>query len=833
VQLLTQKILILLAALEYEVNKLTRVCVSVFLCCLSVILLLTISQAAKALPDDALHKKAPLMPMPQSIVEFEGQLQLSENLTIALKQEQESTLTPLVNASLFSEQFKQLNFSTYQAHSQKPRTNTLGAQLIINVAKLAASYPVLSVDESYQLNITKTTIELNSQTQFGMLHGLSTLSQLLYYAAKPLNLNQQVIKDHPQYPWRGLLFDSVRHFLPIEDVKRTLRGLASAKFNVFHWHLTDDQGWRIELISYPKLHQLASDGQYYSQQQIKEVVAYAAALGIRVIPEFDVPGHASSIVLAYPELGSGTVPKKMERHWGVFKPLLDPSNPKVYDFFDTVVTELGHLFPDPYLHIGGDEVETHDWQNSEKIKSFMLYNSLKDYNALQAYFNQRIATILAKHNKKMIGWDEVLHPSLPKTTLVQSWRGYHSLEDIRNSGHDGLLSSGFYIDQPQWSSYHYRNHPKVTKTNIAPALSSTGRVEFNLKRFKGSDIRGEINIFSQKNQQLGALIYIKNKGHFFAIPKKVNRTVYSVVIDTWMGPTQLQFDLNNELSSNAFIGNTPYPLITKPIEVLTLAQLNQILTAQQDENPTGKVLGGEATIWSEMVTTNNVDVRIWPRLYVIGERFWSSDQLTNEEYLYQRLPKVSQYGEHVVGLLHEKQLISRLSEYLLKKPNKPNDSVAPSNRLNALLLFSRLIEPAHYYTLHHLAYQRSEYHQKAPLDNLHDVLPVESLLLKQFDMDVRQYGMSCQSKQLNSLNNTLTAWSQELSANKEQLVNIQQWRGIYKVIIEAFNARKQLDKVNEVVQINGTVTQIIASINKFKIQQKKCAKLMRISVREK
>lgn len=783
--------------------------------------LLIISFAVKASEqtfDQNLHVVAPLMPMPQNITKLHGQLQLSENLTIALPDIQKEALIPLVNSSLFASQFKQLNFSTIQKGTQ----NNLAGQLIINVAKLSSPYPELSVDESYQLNIDNEVIVLNSQTQFGMLHGLSTLSQLLHYTNEPYRLNNQIINDHPQYPWRGLLFDSVRHFLPIEDVKRTLRGLATAKMNVFHWHLTDDQGWRIELKSYPKLHKLSSNGQYYTQQQIKEIVAYAAKLGIRVVPEFDVPGHASAIVLAYPELSSGTTRQKIEHRWGVFKTLLDPSNPNVYTFVDDVVAELSTLFPDPYFHIGGDEVDAHDWQQNKKIQAFMIEKSLKDDGALHAYFNQRIAAILAKYHKKMIGWDEVLHPSLPKNTLVQSWRGHHSLENIITAGHDGLLSSGYYIDQPQWSSYHYRNHPNATKANITQALENIGRIAFNLKRFKGKDISGEVHVFSEENNKLGALIYIKNKGYFFATPQVFNHdnsqraqlhNQYSVTIDTWMGPTKIQFDLKNNYSSNAFIGNTPYPLETKPLKVKTLAQINQILLEQQTKKTRGKIIGGEATIWSEMVTTDNLDVRIWPRLYVIGERFWSSDKLINEEYMYQRLPHASHYGEHIAGLLHKKQLEARLQHYA----QKPTD-------IMPLLLFSRLIEPAHYYTLHHLAYLRSDYHQQASLDQLHDVLPVESLMLKQFDIDVKSYAVSCNNDKRKRLNNSLAYWKQALSTNKALFQTMTQWQDLYSEIILALKSYEQLDSLHQVKQINGSVTQVVASINQFKLAQNKCNK---------
>ena len=401
----------------------------------------------------AIAKPPSLMPMPASVTNLDGQLQLtSSHLSVYLDEKYRSSSKLLFENAAFLKNFSSVTWQDKRS-----------AQLKLEVAAWLDDIPRLDIDESYQLIISTEAITLKSQTQFGMLRGFATLNQLLFSANTPYQLNAMTINDAPTYPWRGLLFDSVRHFLPISDVKRTLRGLASAKMNVFHWHLTDDQGWRVALKSYPKLHQVASDGLFYTAEEIKDVVAYAASLGIRVVPEFDVPGHASSIVLAYPELGSGTKLDGIERRWGVFRPLLDPSNPNVYRFVEDVVKELTELFPDHYLHIGGDEIDDRDWQENTQIQLFMAKHKLSDTHALHAYFNQRVANIIAKYNRKMIGWDEVLHPNLPKQTLVQSWRGHHSLAAIQEAGFNGLLSSGFYIDQPQWTSYHYRNHPDPIK----------------------------------------------------------------------------------------------------------------------------------------------------------------------------------------------------------------------------------------------------------------------------------------------------------------------------------------------------------------------------------
>lgn len=747
----------------------------------------------------------PLMPMPHSITLQTGQITLNQSLKVYLASSKipQQVIAPLFSHSPVAEHFHEVAFS-----------DKAQAQLHVYVAEHVATTPYLGMDEQYTLSIGEKHIVLRSQNQYGMLRGLATLSQLLFFAEQPRQLRQLTVDDAPTYPWRGLLFDGVRHFLPIEDVKRTLRGLASAKFNVFHWHLTDDQGWRIELNSYPKLHQMASDGLYYTQAQIKEVVAYAAKLGIRVVPEFDVPGHASAIVLAYPSLGSGTTLTQMERHWGVFKPLLDPSNPAVYTFIDEVVAELAGLFPDPYLHIGGDEVDDSDWQQNPQIQAYMAQINLADSGALHAYLNQQVAAILAKYNKKMIGWDEVLHPSLPTETLVQSWRGHHSLAAIREAGFDGLLSSGFYIDQPQWTNYHYRNHPIAQATQPVTANQIFASVSFTLIRLKGSAVTGNVEVFSNQEQDLSARIVINGKGQFITDDVDVREQGFQVTLDTWMGPTTLRFDTLKDSHFKAFIGNTPYAFSAKVNHLpLSLSELNAELTKAQQRAQSGQVLGGEATIWSEMVTTDNLDSRIWPRLYAIAERFWSSPSQTDEQDMYRRLGNISRYGVAHIGLLYEQQLTQRLKQVVGEKPVD----------IDALMHFSQLIEPAHYYTLHHLAYLRDDYHQLAPLDKVLDVLPVESLVLKQFDYMIDDYQSQCKTSQLSALQTTLQQWQTELTHNQKHILAIEEWHASYTAIMQAFKHHRDITVFQPVENHQGTVTQVIAAINRLKRAQQQCS----------
>jgi hexosaminidase len=238
--------------------------------------------------------------------------------------------------------------------------------------------------------------------------------------------------------------------------------------NVFHWHLTDDQGFRIESKRYPKLQGLGSDGLYYTQDQVRAVVAYAAERGVHVIPEFDLPGHATSWLVGYPELASGPGPYQIERKFGIFDAVMDPTREETYTFLDGFFGEMAALFPDEYIHIGGDENNGKQWKANPRIQEFMQKRNLKDTAALQAYFNQRVLQILTKHGKKMVGWDEVLTPDLPKDVIVQSWRGTKSLADGAKQGYSGLLSQPYYFDHMAPAEYFYLADPLPSDNDLTP-----------------------------------------------------------------------------------------------------------------------------------------------------------------------------------------------------------------------------------------------------------------------------------------------------------------------------------------------------------------------------
>jgi len=231
------------------------------------------------------------------------------------------------------------------------------------------------------------------------------------------------------------------------------------KMNVFHWHLSENQGFRAESRKFPKLHELGSDSLYYTQDEIRDLIAYARDRGIRVVPEFDMPGHSTAWFVGHPELASGKGPYEIERRWGVFDPAMDPTNERVYKFLDELIGEMARLFPDHYFHIGGDEVNGKEWDANPKIQAFMKAHELKNNEALQAYFSGRVQKLVTKHGKTVVGWDEVLVEGVPKDIVIQSWRGQASLAKAATQGFRGILSNGYYLDLGWPAARHYAVDP--------------------------------------------------------------------------------------------------------------------------------------------------------------------------------------------------------------------------------------------------------------------------------------------------------------------------------------------------------------------------------------
>lgn len=328
----------------------------------------------------------------------------------------------------------------------------------------------------YWLKADAGVVEVSSGSDAGLFYGAVSLWQLL--TAQPgdpssaTHIAAGILTDWPRYRWRGLMLDSARHYQPPEFIKKLIDAMALHKLNTFHWHLTDDQGWRIEIRKYPRLTEVgawrvppgpaaAADidpntgkprryGGYYTQDEIRDIVAYAAQRHITVVPEIDMPGHMQAAIAAYPALGTGEKPS-VSTDWGVHTYLLNVDE-STFTFIEGVLDEVVELFPSRYIHIGGDEAAKDRWQASKRVQARRKQLKLADDTALQAWFVGRLETMLEAHNRKLIGWDEILEGgALPQSASVMSWRGSKGAIDAARAGHDVVLSPSpdLYLDNLQ------------------------------------------------------------------------------------------------------------------------------------------------------------------------------------------------------------------------------------------------------------------------------------------------------------------------------------------------------------------------------------------------
>lgn len=394
-----------------------------------------------------------LMPIPANVQMGSGSLKIDSGFTVALTGHTDARLTGAVER--FSERLKK---QTGLLMAAKP-VNGAKATLEVHVDRDSKAVQELGEDESYVLEVSSTGATLTAPTDLGALHGLQTFLQLVSVSPDGFAAPAVSIKDTPRFPWRGLMIDSGRHFIPLEILRRNIDGMEAVKMNVFHWHLSENQGFRVESKKFPKLSGMGSDGLYYTQDEIRGLIAYARERGIRVVPEFDLPGHSTAWFVGYPELASGPGPFTIERKWGVFDPAMDPTNEKVYKFLDEFIGEISKLFPDHFFHVGGDEVNGKQWDANPKIQEFIRAHGLKGNAGLQLYFNKKLQAIVSKHGKSMVGWDEVLDPTLPKDIVIQSWRGQESLAAAARQGYRGILSNGYYLDLGWSAARHYAADP--------------------------------------------------------------------------------------------------------------------------------------------------------------------------------------------------------------------------------------------------------------------------------------------------------------------------------------------------------------------------------------
>ncbi len=404
-----------------------------------------------------------LMPEPSQLATQEGRLVITQAFSAATNHFRDTRLDGAIARSL-----GRIENRIGVPIPKSAATDGTSATLVVTVDGAGETIQSIDEDESYSLEVTPSSAHLRAATVVGAMHGLATLEQLIQSDANGYFIPTVTIHDTPRFRWRGLMIDCGRHFIPIEVLKRTLDGMASVKLNVFHWHLSEDQGFRMESKAFPKLTEFGSDGLFYTQEDAKEIVTYARERGIRVIPEFDMPGHTTAWFVGYADLASAPGPFQIERKFGVFDPVMDPTRESTYKFLDTFVGEMAGIFPDHFMHIGGDENNGVEWKANPRIQSFMREHNLKDTAALQNYFNQHLLKILEKHGKHMIGWDEILTPDLPKDIMVQSWRGFDSLAAGARNGYNGILSAGYYLNLMSPASTHYAVDPLPENTDLSP-----------------------------------------------------------------------------------------------------------------------------------------------------------------------------------------------------------------------------------------------------------------------------------------------------------------------------------------------------------------------------
>jgi len=553
-------------------------------------LLFSLAVAAGNLANAQTQTSVPLsiMPLPASVTPGQGEFPIDGQFTVGFKGFTEPRLdrarTRFLNI-LFRE--TGIPFSAEPAPSS--------ASFEIEVKGPSQTIEKLGEDESYHLTVAPDSVHLTAANPLGAMHGLQTFLQLVRITPHGFTLPAVTIDDKPRFPWRGLMIDSGRHFIPLPVIERNLDAMEAVKLNVFHWHLSDDQGFRVESKVFPLLQQKGSNGLFYTQEQIRHIVEYARDRGIRVVPEFDMPAHATSWFAGYPNLASGKGPYEIAKEWGVLDPAMDPTRESTYQFLNLLIGEMSALFPDAYFHIGGDECDGKEWDANPAIQEFKRKHNLKDNAALQAYFTARVQKIVTSHHRIMEGWDEVLQPDTPKDVVIQSWRGRDSLLEAAQRGYRAILSNGYYIDLNQPASEHY---------------------------------------------------------------------------------------------------------LVDPLE-----GISDKLTPEQ----TASILGGEATIWSEFVTGETIDSRIWPRTAAIAERYWSPQSVRDVDSMYARM------NQEAVRLQSYRITPQATTEEMLER-------MSGDSNPEALRVLASVVQPPK-------GYQRGglrKYTTASPLNRLVDAVPPES-----------------------------------------------------------------------------------------------------------
>jgi hexosaminidase len=314
----------------------------------------------------------------------------------------------------------------------------------------------IAARERYSLVVKDDAVVLTADGPAGVLRGLATLRQSITNVPGGFAIPAMVIEDAPRFVWRGVMIDVARHFMSLPTLKRQIDAMERVKLNVLHLHLSDNEGFRVESRLYPKLHEGSSPA-FYSQTEIHELVSHAADRGVRIIPEFDVPGHSLAILRSYPEFASGQVENR--DYFSAMGSALNPAKPETFTFLDRLFGEMAALFLDQYFHVGGDEISGADWAANPQIQDFMQANGLQTKAELESYFFDRVRKGVHAHGKTVIGWEEVARTTIPDDVVVQTWRSASAIARVTAQGNRVIATCGYYLDKLLPGEHHYNVDP--------------------------------------------------------------------------------------------------------------------------------------------------------------------------------------------------------------------------------------------------------------------------------------------------------------------------------------------------------------------------------------
>ncbi|MFW7268903.1 beta-N-acetylhexosaminidase [Gluconacetobacter sp. Hr-1-5] len=395
-----------------------------------------------------------LMPLPSSVTFSGGVLPLSEGFAVSWSHPPSAMLRAAVGR--FLHRADALAGRVLPAADRPAGSTAMPVPLRI-AAGQDAGWLSTRAKEDYRLVVGPDGVTLTADGPDGVIHGLATLAQLIARDGNGPKIDFATIADHPRFVWRGIMIDTSRHFVTVETIKRQIDAMEMLKLNVLHLHLSDGTGFRVESHVLPELTAKGSHGQYYTQAQIRDLVAYAADRGIRIVPEFDLPGHALAVLLAHPELAAThpVDPEPKNKNTAA----LDPTLPETLHLVRRLYGEMGRLFPDAYFHSGGDEVEPDEWLKNPKIVAWMKEHGYATPQALQAGFTVQVQKILAAQGKVMVGWDEVSEAAIPSDVVVDVWRSSKFIASATAGHHPVIVSAGYYLDLLQPAGQHYLVDP--------------------------------------------------------------------------------------------------------------------------------------------------------------------------------------------------------------------------------------------------------------------------------------------------------------------------------------------------------------------------------------